>query len=67
MSVFKNSNFSPEILFNGETFYEILRKSGIKSYIISNSNLMKSDYSRIMYSGSKERKRFDFYVRDLLS
>ncbi|MFG1389846.1 alkaline phosphatase family protein [Acidiplasma sp.] len=57
---FKNSNFSPEILFNGETFYEILRKSGIKSYIISNSNLMKSDYSRIMYSGSKERKRFDF-------
>ncbi len=57
---FVKSNFSPKVLFHGETFYELLKKHGIKSYVISNSNLLKSDYSKIMYSGAKEKKRFDF-------
>ncbi len=57
---FNDINPDPEVLFNGKTFYETLKENGIKSYIISNSNLLKSDYSKIMYSGAKEKKRFDF-------
>ncbi|AAT44111.1 phosphodiesterase I/nucleotide pyrophosphatase [Picrophilus oshimae DSM 9789] len=63
---FNSSKFSPEILFNGETFYEKLKVNGIRSYVVSNSSLLKSDYSNIMYSGTKEKKRFDLLCEGFL-
>ncbi|MEM0139873.1 MAG: alkaline phosphatase family protein [Ferroplasma sp.] len=50
----------PAVLFHGKTFYSTLKENGIKSYIVSESSLMKSDYSKIMYDGAKEKKRYDF-------
>jgi predicted AlkP superfamily pyrophosphatase or phosphodiesterase len=56
----------PSILFHGKTFYETLNEHEIKSYVISFADLLKSSYSRIMYSGAKERKRYDFLFEGFL-
>ena len=56
----------PSILFHGKTFYETLNEHGIRSYIISYADLLKSSYSRIMYSGVKEKKRYDFLFEGFL-
>lgn len=56
----------PSILFHGKNFYETLNENGIRSYIISFSDLLKSSYSKIMYSGAKEKKRYDFLFEGFL-
>jgi predicted AlkP superfamily pyrophosphatase or phosphodiesterase len=57
---FKILDPEPSLLFHGKTFYETLKENGVKSYVLSYSELLKSSYSKIMYSGSKEKKRYDF-------
>ncbi len=56
----------PSILFYGKTFYEILKENGITSYVVSYADLLKSSYSKIMYSGAKEKKRYDFLFEGFL-
>ncbi len=63
---FSDMDPDPAILFHGKTFYSILKEHGIKSYIISESSLMKSEYSKIMYDGAKEKKRYDFVSEGFL-
>ena len=63
---FADLNPEPSILFHGKTFYETLNEHGIKSYVISFADLLKSSYSRIMYSGAKEKKRYDFLFEGFL-
>ncbi|WP_298409346.1 alkaline phosphatase family protein [Ferroplasma sp.] len=56
----------PSILFHGKTFYEKLKENGVKSYVVSHADLLKSSYSRIMYSGAREKKRYDFLFEGFL-
>ncbi len=63
---FIEANPNPSVLFHGKTFYETLKENGIKSYVVSRSELLKSSYSRIMYSGAKEKKRYDFLFEGFL-
>lgn len=63
---FIEANPDPSVLFHGKTFYETLKENGIKPYVVSRSELLKSSYSRIMYSGAKEKKRYDFLFEGFL-
>lgn len=63
---FIEANPDPSVLFHGKTFYETLKENDIKSYVVSRSELLKSSYSRIMYSGAKEKKRYDFLFEGFL-
>jgi len=63
---FSEMDPDPSILFHGKTFYETLKENGVKSYVVSYADLLKSRYSKIMYSGTKEKKRYDFLFEGFL-
>jgi predicted AlkP superfamily pyrophosphatase or phosphodiesterase len=63
---FSEMDPDPSILFHGKTFYETLKENGVKSYVVSYADLLKSNYSKIMYSGTKEKKRYDFLFEGFL-
>ncbi len=46
------SKFGPEILFDGRTVYQILKKEGIKSFVLSPADTANSAYSKLVYKGS---------------
>ncbi len=43
---------SPKILFKGETIYQILEKSGVRSFSFINESYANSAYSRLVHRGS---------------
>ncbi len=50
----------PKILFSGETFYQKLKKQGIKSYVFIQSGFKDGEYSKLLYKGAEIVPYYNF-------
>jgi len=62
---FEKLSPDPKKLFNGQTFYQKLKRQGIKSYVFVQSGFTDGEYSKLLYKGAEIVPYYNF--SDLLS